>query len=298
MARLYGSLILFLYYLSASGQVIFEQLPHDLQLYPRDADSQAEVIVSGKMNAPGYTKIGMQVRRQGILTQVVSQTLAPDVSNPAFSLSSRIKAEPADYSFRVFIYKGDDSTLVADRKRVVCGDIYILHGQSNALALSDFDVLYSFNFDDTYLRNATYPYGGTPAEMSWYPAKQPFASVGGFGLTLQRLILENYGIPTCVLNGAKGGTGIIDLASRDPNNHANPGVLYAGPNMPVEDLIYGKLLYRAQWAGVAKQVKAIIWKQGEEDAGGRLAGLCWKICPAIQAVSGRLWQCPHLHKPD
>ncbi|MFD2936562.1 sialate O-acetylesterase [Spirosoma flavum] len=260
MKRLYGSIILFLYYFSATGQVVFEQLPHELQLYPRDANSQATVIISGKIDSTGYTKIGMQVVRAGILTKVISQTIEPAISSSAFSLSAIIKAEPAEYSFRVFTYKNADSTLVAERKRIVCGDVYILHGQSNALALSDFEGLYSFNFDDTYLRNATYPYGGTPAEMTWYPAKQPYASVGGFGLTLQRLILENYGIPTCVLNGAQGGTAIAALSARDPLNHANTSTFY------------GNLLYRAQWAGVAKQTKAIIWKQGEEDAGSGIPG--------------------------
>ncbi len=277
MKRVYGSLILFLCYFSATCQVVFEQLPRDLQLYPRDANSQATVIISGRMNTAGYAKIGMQVLRAGAVTKVVSQTLEPAVSSSAFSLSAIIKAEPAEYSFRVFVYKGNDSTLVANRVRVVCGDVYILHGQSNALALSNFEELYSFDFDDTYLRNATYPYGGTPAEMSWYPAKQPYASVGGFGLTLQRLILQNYGIPTCVLTGAKGGTGIADLSARDPQNHANPGIYFAGPTSDVEDLLYGKLLYRAQWAGVAKQVKAIIWKQGEEDANAGLPGYAGKF---------------------
>ncbi len=277
MKRLYGSLILFLYYFSATGQLVFDQSPRDLQLYPRDANSQAVVVVSGKMSAAGYTKIGMQVLRAGTLTKVISQTLEPAVSNSIFSLSAVIKAEPAEYAFRVFIYKGADSTLVANRVRVVCGDVYILHGQSNALALSDFETLYSFNFDDTYLRNATYPYGGTPAQMSWYPAKQPYGNVGGFGLTIQRLILQNYGIPTCVLDGAKGGTDIVDLSARDPNNHANPGNYYAGPGSSFEDVLYGKLLYRAKWAGVAKQVKAIIWKQGEEDANSGLPGYAGKF---------------------
>ena len=262
MKRLYGCLVLFLYYFPAWSQVAIEQIPRDLQLYPRDTSNQAEVVVSGRMTSAGYNKIGMQVLREGKLTKVVSQTLAPAVDSTRFRLATIIKAEPAEYQFRVFIYKGPDSTLVADRKRVVCGDVYIIHGQSNALALAGLDQFYSFNFDDKYLRNATYPYNSAniPADMSWYPAKQPYASLGGFGLTLQRLILQTYGIPTCILNGAQGGTAITDLTARNPVNHADLST------------IYGRLLYRAQWAGVAKQVKAIIWKQGEEDAGSGLPG--------------------------
>ncbi len=255
MKRLYLGVILLLYYFPVTGQIIFQQLPHDLQLYPRDVNNQAVVTISGKMNASGYTKIGLQLFREDSLTKVVSQSLDAKDSSAAFTLVSTIKAERAEYSFKVFIYKGADSTQVANPKHIVCGDVYIIDGQSNALALSNFDELYSFNFNDKYLRNVAYPYLGSPSQMSWYLAKQPFASIGGFGLTLQRLILENYGIPTCFINGAMGGTAITALTIRDPINHANPITFY------------GDLLNRAQWAGVAKQVKAIIWKQGEEEAG-------------------------------
>ncbi|WP_461151614.1 sialate O-acetylesterase [Spirosoma pulveris] len=260
MKRLYFGVILFLYYFQAQGQLVFDRLPRELQLYPRDASSQAQVVVSGKMDTAGYTKITMRMAREGVLTNVVSQSLEPASNSAPFSLSATIKAEPAEYSVQVYIYKGTDSLLVANPQHIVCGDVYIIHGQSNALALSDFDVLYSFNFNDKYMRNVAYPYLGLPSQMSWYPAKQPFASIGGFGLTIQRLILENYGIPTCVINGAMGGTPISALSIRDSVNHANPITFY------------GDLLNRAQWAGVAKQTKAVIWKQGEEDAGSGLPG--------------------------
>ncbi|RYF46793.1 MAG: hypothetical protein EOO39_49255, partial [Cytophagaceae bacterium] len=226
MNRLYIGVILFLYYFSASGQVNFQQLPRELQLYPRDTNNRAVVTISGTINARGYTKIGVRVFREDSLVNVISQTLVPTDSATAFVFSPVIKAEPAEYAFRVFIYKNSDSTLVASTSRVVCGDVYILDGQSNALALTDLDILYSFNFSDKYLRNVTYPYMGSPTQMSWYSAKQPFGSVGGYGLTLQRLILENFGIPTCVMNGGQGGTNIVALTDRDPINHANPFFYY------------------------------------------------------------------------
>ena len=262
MNKLYTCIFFFLYCFSATGQVTFTQIPRDLQLYPRDANSQAEVIVSGTVNSTGYAKIAMQVLRDKTVTKVVSQTVALTSSSTTFRLSTVIKAEPAEYSFRVFLYKGSDSTLVAERKRIVCGDVYIIHGQSNALGWAGLDTTYSTNFDDTYLRTCTYPDSSKniPAEMAWYPAKQPFRSVGSIGLTLQRLILQTYGIPTCVLNGALGGANIDELIARDPTNHANTFSAY------------GRLLYRAQWANVVKQAKAIIWRQGEAETGGNTAG--------------------------
>ncbi|GAB4033413.1 sialate O-acetylesterase [Spirosoma jeollabukense] len=262
MNKLCTSLFFSLYCFCASAQVTFNQIPRDLQLYPRDANSQAEVTVSGTVNSTGYAKIAMQVLRDKTVSKVVSQSIVPASSNTVFRLSTVIKAEPVEYSFRIYLYKGSDSTLVAERKRIVCGDVYIIHGQSNALGWAGLDTTYSTNFDDTYLRTCTYPDSSKniPAEMAWYPAKQPYRSVGAIGLTLQKLILQTYGIPTCVLNGAVGGANIDDLIARDPNNHANTFSAY------------GQLLYRAQWANVAKQAKAIIWRQGEAETGGNPAG--------------------------
>jgi hypothetical protein len=265
MKRLYTSIILLLLYFPVFGQLVFEQLPRDLQLYPRDGNNQARVAISGRVSTTGYTKVSTQVLRAGKLIIVASQSINPTVSNALFSLSAVIKAEPAEYSFRVFAYKGADSTLIVERKRVVCGDVYILYGQSNALALIGLDTYYSIGFDDTYLRTADYPVTAKPTEISWYPAKQPFGSVGGLGLTIQRLILQNYGIPTCVLNGSQGGLSIAPLLARDQINHANTGTFY------------GNLLYRAQWAGAANQVKGIIWRQGEEDAGSGIPGYAAKF---------------------
>lgn len=262
MVRLYGLLVLFLCYFPVTGQVSFDQLPHDLQLYPRNAANQASVPISGTVITDGWSKVGVQLLREGMISQVFSQTIAPAAATTTFQFQPLIKAEPAEYSVRVFLYKNNDSTLVAVRNRIVCGDVYIIHGQSNAMALAGLDQNYSFNFDDKYLRNCTYPYNSPniPADMRWYPAKDPYASVGGFGLTLQRLILQTYGIPTVVLNGAVGGTGIVALSTRDAANPANLGTFY------------GQLLFRARWAGIDKHVKAIIWKQGEDEAGNNPDG--------------------------
>ena len=183
----------------------------------------------------------------------MSQTAAETTNGFPFRITSVIKAERAEYSFRVFLHKNQDSTLIAERTRIVCGDVYVIYGQSNALALPGLDDFYSLTFDDKYLRNCAFTYGST--DINWYPAKQPYGSVGGFGLTLQRLILQKYGIPTLVLNGAQGGQSLAVLARRDAANPTSLGTYY------------GQLLYRARWAGVADNVKAIIWKQGEEDAG-------------------------------
>ncbi|WP_080239444.1 sialate O-acetylesterase [Spirosoma rigui] len=262
MERLYATVILFLCYFTGFGQVTFDQLPRDLQLYPRNAANEANIPVSGRVNGSGWTKLGVQLLREGKLSKVFSQTISPAATNVPFQFQVGIKAEPAEYSIQVFLYKNTDSTLIVSRNRIVSGDAYLIYGQSNALALAGLEDYYSFGFNDKYLRNCTFPYNSPDiaADMSWYPAKDPYSSVGGFGLTLQRYILQAYGIPTVVLNGAIGGTGIAALSERDASNPTNFATYY------------GKLLFRARWAGVDKQLKGIIWKQGEDEAGNGPAG--------------------------
>ena len=68
--------------------------------------------------------------------------------------------------------------------------------------------------------------------------------------------MDNYGIPTCLINGGTHWSNAQIHANRTANNPA--------------DLTntYGRLLYRIQKAGVQNAVKAFIYRQGESEAYG------------------------------
>ena len=248
---------------SAQPAVSYSQLPQDLQLFPRDGQNQAEVIISGQVLEAGFQQVSVVVSRDGNFWKYANQALS-DNGNSPFRIPIIIRAEPVEYNFQVFVRRGADSVLVAERKRIVCGDAYILYGQSNALGLAGLD---DYQIDDRLLRNVTYPFGSNniPAEMRWYTAREPFGSVGMLGMEIQRRILQQYGIPTVFINGGIGGASILELSQRFPNNHADLNTYY------------GRLLYRAQWAGVVNNIKAIIYKQGENEAGGEPGGYAEKF---------------------
>jgi fibronectin type 3 domain-containing protein len=119
------------------------------------------------------------------------------------------------------------------------------------LALAGLD---NYQIDDRLLRNIAIPYQSPNlrAEIGWYASRRPFASVGVLGLEIQRLILQNYGIPTCLINGAEGGMSIVNLTQRDSVGLTT---------------LYDKLLFRVKWGGLLSSVKAIIYKQGENESG-------------------------------
>lgn len=234
------------------GGITFDQLPANYQLFARDNANQATLVISGTATAPGPDSLRVQLWREDKLQSRSSIKLG--VSRPgSFSSSFQIRAEKAQYAIRVYAYTGRDSTLVAERTRIVCGDFIQLYGQSNAVAFSP-----DYPFDDTYLRNFAFVSGTDPTQgqVTWYPAKQPYGGSGVIGWHLQELILDRFGIPTCIMNGAVGGESIAVLSYRNGQNPAD----LTNP--------YGQLLYRHQQAKALPALRAIIWKQGETEAGG------------------------------
>lgn len=232
--------------------VTFSRLPADYQLFARDSTNQATIVLEGAATMAGPDSLSVELWREGKWLSRSGVRLA--ASRPAsFSSSVRIRAEKAQYAIRIYAHTGSDSTLVAERSRLVCGDFIQIYGQSNGVAFSP-----NYPFDDTYLRNFAFTAGSAPTEgqVSWYPAKQPYGGSGLIGWRLQELILERFGIPTCIMNGAIGGESIHFLGYRNGNNPADLTTAY------------GQLLYRHQRAQAIPALRAIIWKQGETEAGG------------------------------
>ncbi len=240
----------------AQAPILFQTLPANLQLYPRNANNQADVPISGTLTDAAYARVSVVVLREGQRWKYATQSPTFANGRAAFRLPVTIQAEAAEYTFRVFIANKTDSVLVAERQRVVCGDVYVLYGQSNAVALAGIE---QYQIDDRLLRNIAIPYQSPNprAEVAWYASRQPFGSVGVLGLEIQKLILKNHGIPTCLINGSEGGAPITTLTQRD-----SVGLSTA----------YDKLLFRVKWGGLLGSVKGIIFKHGENEAGLSPAG--------------------------
>ncbi|GAB3687966.1 hypothetical protein GCM10027592_02230 [Spirosoma flavus] len=230
----------------------FSQIPADFQLFARDNSNRAVITIAGTAQNAGTEKLLVQVWRENQLWKRSLITLP--ISRPAsFSTTFSIQAEKAQYKIRVFSLVGSDSVLVTERSRIVCGDFIQIYGQSNAIAFNP-----DYSTDDTYFRNVDFTIGTSVSEgkVSWYPSKEPYGAVGLIGWRLQELILQQFGIPTCIINGAVGGARIAYLNDR---NAQNPTDL---------NTVYGQTLYRHQYANAISHLRAIVWKQGESDAGG------------------------------
>lgn len=230
--------------------VRLEKWPARLQLFPRDSLSQAVVPIAGRVLTDSVRLLSLVVRRDQALHQYVRTKTDPATGR--FVFSPIIKAEAHQYSFDLFLHNATgDSVRVARRDSIVSGDVFLVHGQSNAVGRFDEYVQSPF-YRSFGVNNGDVPYN--PADTAWCLTNTTEGLNAEWNVALQRLILEQYGIPTAIMNGAAGSTSISQHAIREATNPASLNTLY------------GRLLYRATKAGVAGRVRAMIWRQGEAEA--------------------------------
>jgi hypothetical protein len=140
----------------------------------------------------------------------------------------------------------------------VCGDAFVIIGQSNAVA-TDFgerDPLEPSDWVRTYGATEGDPNGSRLKLWGNAVARSPGgkSEIGYWGMELGRRLVEREQIPICLINGAVGGTR-IDQHQRNPEDPTDVST------------IYGRLLWRVRQAKLTHGIRAILWHQGENDQG-------------------------------
>jgi hypothetical protein len=242
--------------------VTLDPLPRDGALLPRDlATDRGTFTVSGVLEGDGWEEIRARIARDGVDETVLS---AP-VCAGAFSLEVPIPAELARRDVRVSLATGEVEHEVATVTDLVAGDVFLIQGQSNAVAgfIGDFpgNTLASENvtpFVRSFGRRTTVP-AESLADDRWRPADGDWgndgdAAIGQWGLRMGRLLVEATGIPLAIVSGGRGGQS-IDFFARDDED----------PDDVSRN--YGQLLERVRRAGIDGAVRAILFYQGEGDGG-------------------------------
>ncbi len=176
-----------------------------------------------------------------------------------YSLSVKLNLGLIKYRTEFGSKAGDKETVLHTAKNIVCGDAFLIIGQSNAVA-TDFgkeNPLVPSEWVRTFGAN---PYGDPDGSRLKLWANAEARSPGGkseigyWGMELGRRLVESEKIPICLINGAVGGTR-IDQHQR--NNADSTDV----------NTIYGRQLWRVQQAKLTHGIRAVIWHQGENDQG-------------------------------
>ncbi|MEN9386868.1 MAG: hypothetical protein RLZZ185_1609 [Bacteroidota bacterium] len=245
--------------------VVFDKLPQDYQLYARNESNEANVPINGIIEFKDWNYMSVQVLRNGKPYAYKRAPITyPKVGNGRFSVEIPIKAELAEYDFLVYAVKSPDSVLMVTRKNVVAGDVFLFSGQSNSYNGSENNRIYkgefarSFGYTADYINYATY----NPADTLWDIANNR-PKVGLWASEFQRLMIEKYKVPICIINGGSGGSSM----QYNLNRTSNPADLTTSS---------GRLYYRVKKAGLLENVKAFIYRQGEHDANDNAGALIWK----------------------
>ena len=247
-----------------------DKSPENNQLFARDKNDNADVYIYGIFrDDTSFNNLILRVYKDCILYQ----ELDPEFENEKFNFSSTIKAGLFQYKFELYHQTNNEEKLLFIADYIVCGDAYIITGQSNSHA-SSLRSTYSSPFCKSFgVKTGYEKYSEKDKKIRWGLAtgncencegegwKEEYVGgwfvknsygVGVWGMELAKLLIEKHKIPVCIINGGSGSSTIEE-------------------NMLCPDKIaletsFGRLAYRASQAGLKNQIKSIFYHQGESDA--------------------------------
>ncbi len=243
-----------------------DEQPEEGQFYARDDRNEGALHYNGTLAEPADSVF---LRLFADETLVKTETTKPGADQ---SYAFAVKLKPGLIRYRV-----EFGTTTAGQETVrhrvgnlVCGDAFIIEGQSNALATDTGEK--SPPETNEWIRSYGRPSGDPKEDRGnlwcnpvWKAERGEKAELGWWGMELAKRLVESQRMPILIVNAAVGGTR-IDQHQRDP---ANPADL---------DSIYGRMLWRVRQAKLTHGIRGILWHQGENDQGsdGPTGGFGWE----------------------
>ncbi|QDV29183.1 hypothetical protein Spb1_10530 [Planctopirus ephydatiae] len=240
-----------------------DEKPEEGQFYARDDKNEGTLHYNGTLTEAADS-VFLKLYADEKLVQTATAKLAADKS---YTLS--VKLKPGLIKYKVEFGTGTDKVLDTVGN-LVCGDAYIIDGQSNALATDTGEKSppETNEWIRSYARPSQNPkdnVGNLWVLPVWKAQQGEKAELGWWGMELAKRLVESQKMPIFMINAAVGGTR-IDVHQRNP---ADPTDLTS---------IYGRMLWRVQQAKLTHGIRGILWHQGENDQGadGPTGGYGWE----------------------
>ena len=248
-----------------------DEKPEHGAFYARDDKNEGTLHYNGTFKEP-VDEVFLRVFADD---QPFASTSAKPAPDGRYAMAVKLKAGLVKYRVEFGTRTAGRETVLHQVGDLVCGDAFLIEGQSNAQALAIDPPHDVPNEPHEWVRTYGGPQGfddgvawarghaakadaeGRPPSL-WQHAvwrgKTPGhpASIGWWGMELARQLVESQRVPVCIINGAVGGTR-IDQHQRNP---ADPADLTT---------IYGKWLWRLRLARLTHGIRAVLWHQGEND---------------------------------
>ncbi len=241
-----------------------DEKPEDNQFYARDDKNEGTLFYNGKLKEAADS-VFLKVYADGKHYRNESSKLATD---KAYAFSVKLKAGLLRYTVEFGFKRGGRETLLQTVTNVICGDAYLIEGQSNAVA-TDWGKDEP-TFRSEWIRTFGSMSGNPSSVKLWGDAVHRSRDgeklqIGYWAMELARRLVEEHKIPICIINGAVGGTR-IDQHQRNPENPEDMNT------------IYGRLLWRVRQAKLTHGIRGVFWHQGENDQGadGPTGGFGWE----------------------
>lgn len=255
-----------------------DEKPEEGQFYARNAQGVGLLHYNGTLANPADT-IFLRLYANDQLQETFTQQPTAD-RGYAFA----VKLKPGLIQYRIEFGTKTAGVEAVQHKvgNLVCGDAFLIAGQSNAVA-TDFGKEEP-TFRSEWIRTFGTMSGNPKGLALWGQAVHRSRDaeklqVGYWGMELARRLVETHKMPICLINGAVGGTRI----DQQQRNNAQP-----------EDpsTIYGRLLWRVRHAKLTHGIRGVIWHQGENDQGadGPSGGYGWETYRALFIALAASWK--------
>ena len=234
-----------------------EEKPVDHQFYARDDNGQGTLHYRGALTESADS-VFLRLYTGDKLLETKRQMIGADNK---YALSVNLQAGLIAYRTEFGVQRGATETVLEKANDLVCGDVFIIQGQSNAEAWTDQRVVHpyqspwlcSFGTPTTNKDRARDAVWGNALSFNGGPNHHHF-QIGYWGVELGKMLIETHKVPICIINGAQGGTRV----DQHQRNETDPTDV---------NTIYGRLLWRLQQAKLTHGVRAVLWHQGENDQG-------------------------------
>ena len=232
-----------------------DEKPVDNQFYARDDKDGAMLYYNGTLKEAADSVFLKVYAGDGVYA-TASQPLAGD---KAYAFTVRLKPGLTKYAVEFGAKTGANERVLETVTNLVCGDAFLIDGQSNALATDTGEEAPPFASD--WIRSYGHPTGDANGPRPnlwcngvWKARGGVSGELGYWGMELAKRLVDSRKVPICIINGAVGGTRI----NQHQRNPLNP-----------EDLstFYGRTLWRVRQARLTHGIRAILWHQGENDQG-------------------------------
>ena len=257
-----------------------DERPEDGQFYARDDKNEGTLFYNGTLVGTADS-VFLKLYADD---QLINTATAKPAADMSYALSVKLKPGLINYKAEFGTKAGGQETVQQTATNIVCGDAYLIDGQSNALATDTdeksppetHDWIRSYGRPSSNQKPAP---GNLWCNPVWKAQNGEKAELGWWGMELAKRLVESQKVPIFMLNAAAGGTR-IDQHQRNASNPTDLATLY------------GKMLWRVKQAKLTAGIRGILWHQGENDQGadGPTGGYGWETYQPLFVEMAAGWR--------